>query len=385
MPKVRNSLRSLIVPLTMAAALQTHCIAAENTVAQQQNASANTSADAVGSDEVGNIVEYTPARQPRWYFRSEGLALKRYTPDKQQFAGRWTPPVVTPDGTTPGFYEFMLGTNDLEFEFQGGYRLAVGRKLGDWTSVEFTYFDVGDWFETAAVRNVEQNTEGTPGNLMSPFTDFGNPPVSGVDYNNFINIESSSTLDNMELNFWREHPMPPDSMGVSYMIGLRYASILEQFQYYSESAEPTPLGAANTVNTRARNKLLGVQLGALFEFPVDPGWWIDWELKGAICDNRASQHTEYVNVTQGNPTSSLTSRAEGRTTFIGETSVRVVYECSHWLMAYAGYQAIWVDGLALASENVSNDLNILSAGPGQLDHDGNLVYHGPHVGMTLIW
>ena len=377
MRKVRNWLKVLIVPLVLASSGQGKAPAADALAEIQQTLS--TPSD-------GEIVTYDLAEpDKRWYFRSEGLALKRYARDTQPFAGRWNPPVVDPDAPVPGFHEYMLGTNDLDFEFQGGYRLTLGRKIGDWSSVEFTYYDVGDWSEMAAVRNVEPNDQGSLGNLMSPFTDFGNPPVVGLDYNNLISIQSSSQMDNMELNFWREIPMPADSMGVSIMAGLRYMSILEQFQYDSTSAEPTPLGATNMVNTRTGNDLLGVQLGALFEFPVDPGWWIDWELKGTIARNDARQNTQYVNVNQGNQTSFSTGRAENRTTFVGETSVRLIYEFSPRMMVYAGYQAVWVDGLALASENVPTDQTSLMIGPGQLDHDGNLVYHGPHIGSVLTW
>jgi hypothetical protein len=50
-----------------------------------------------------------------------------------------------------------------------------------------------------------------------------------------------------------------------------------------------------------------------------------------------------------------------------------------------GYQALLIDGLALASENFDRNVAILTAGPAELVHDGSVVYHGPFVGLTTTW
>lgn len=411
MRNVTDWLRLLVVPLALAAAGQGRVSADDTLILRGQEPLIESSG--------GEVLSYRPLPSRRWYFRAEGLALKRAATGDQPFAAlvrdaRWVveevrinaagaEPLLNADGTShidlpapaPVLVDVTLGTrtetivtgtNDLDFEFQGGYRLALGRMLGDWYCLEFTYFDLGDWAETATVRNDTPNAEGGVGDLMSPFSNFGDPPVVGLDYNFLVNIDSSSKLDSMELNLWHEMPLPPGGMGFSFLLGVRYMNVIEQFQYYSQANVPAPGGAINLVNTRTGNDLLGVQLGALLEFPIDPGWWIDWELKGGIFHNRADQSTRYLNVDQfGRQRVYPTALKQSRTAFVGETSVRVVYEFTPKLTFYAGYQAIWADGLAVASENVPTDPNILRLGPGQLDHDGNIVYHGPHLGLTFIW
>lgn len=46
---------------------------------------------------------------------------------------------------------------------------------------------------------------------------------------------------------------------------------------------------------------------------------------------------------------------------------------------------MWVDGVALASENLQADPDLLTLGPPQLVHDGSLVYHGPFAGLMFTW
>jgi hypothetical protein len=46
---------------------------------------------------------------------------------------------------------------------------------------------------------------------------------------------------------------------------------------------------------------------------------------------------------------------------------------------------MWLDGLALASENFESNTAILTNGPAQVINDGGLVYHGPFVGLTATW
>ena len=387
----------LIIPLLLVAAWQADSATAEEATILEE--------EPVLEMPHGEIMDFGTSRRACWFFRADGLALKRDASGDRAFAALATEgeigivqgdvgdeplldqngdPVLDLNGDPvfvaltqqPGSMTSVLGTPDLNFEFQGGYRLTLGRTLGDWHWLEFTYFDLNDWNETAAVRDTTENQFLELGSLFSPFTDFGNPAVEALDYNNFVSITCFSTLDSMELNLYRRLPMPPGSKA-SVLLGVRYMNILEDFQYYSES--DVPVADTNvSVNTRTGNSLVGVQIGAIFGFPVQPRGRIEWELKGAICHNRADQHTTWSG---GQPR----GLREARTAFVGETSVVLVCQVTPRLTAYGGYQGIWVDGLALASENVPADANILELGPARLDHGGKVVYHGPHIGLSLVW
>ena len=43
----------------------------------------------------------------------------------------------------------------------------------------------------------------------------------------------------------------------------------------------------------------------------------------------------------------------------------------------------WVQGVALGSENFESSVGLLTGGPANLNHDGYVIYHGPHIGLVL--
>ena len=314
---------------------------------------------------------YTTAR-PIWYFQAEALALRRDASGDLPFAAL---PIASGGATV------ALGTQNLDFEYRAGGRALVARTLGDWHAMEVCYFGLSDWNEMASVVDATPNDQGERGTLLSPFSDFGNPPVAGLDYNGVVSIRYSSSLDNIEWNLRRRLEMPPGRMQTSVLIGGRYMRIRERIGYHSVSNVPA-LDTTYDVTTRTDNQMVGVQVGALFEFQVEPRWWIDCEVKGTAFDNRADQDSDYVHSAQG---TQFRRRAAHASTFALDLRLDLIYQVSQRVSAYIGYQALWVDGLALASENLGTDLNVFIPGPAVLVDDGRVVYHGPHIGGTLTW
>jgi len=314
----------------------------------------------------------TPPRCP-WYVRAEGVMLMRDAEDATNMA------------TLTSASNVVLSTRDLDYPFKGGPRLLIGHTLNPWNQVEVSYFALEHWSDAVAIRDDTANGLGSLGNLASPFSNFGRPAVQGLDYNNFVSIAAKSTLDNGEVNWRHILDMPPGRLSTSLLVGMRYMSIREQFEYDSASAEPAPLGAENSLQIGTANKLFGLQLGALLEFYSEGRWWVNFEMKGAICQNDAKLRTDYTNVDQGATTEFLSSRREHGTSWVGDIALTVVYRFSPRLNARFGYQAIWVTGLALADENFQRDVDILKLGPPQINHTGTVVYHGPFAGIELAW
>ena len=337
---------------------------------------------------------------PAWYFQMEGLALKRDASRERSFAyvltREWTltdpgPPEVW---SSQDFYTGVLGTQDLHFGFQGGGRALVGRTLGDCHAFEVCYFDLTDWSEMAAVRGAPLFHESRDPDvfvdlgLFSPFTDDPFHPIASpvVDYNDLIRIDHSSNLDNLEWNLRRWILADPCRLQTSVLVGGRYMNVGETFDYYSES---TVADVSNSVTTDTDNSMIGVQLGAMFEFHVDPGWWIDCEIKGAIFNNSARQNTLYTYTQDPDGAPIVTDYAGGRedeiTAFALDLKLTATVLVTPRFAVRGGYQALWLDGLALASENMSDDIDVLMAGPASLVEDGKVLYHGPHLGASWVW
>jgi hypothetical protein len=54
-------------------------------------------------------------------------------------------------------------------------------------------------------------------------------------------------------------------------------------------------------------------------------------------------------------------------------------------VARFGYQGIFIDGLALGSDNFLRNVPNMTTDPSELAKDGHLAYHGPFAGATLTW
>ncbi len=313
-----------------------------------------------------------PPRCP-WYVVGDGLAIRRDDRGRFDAATVDTPTAVA------------LSTADLNMDLRSGARVLVGRTLGECLQIEGLYFFVSEWDKGREIRNTTPNDQGGTGNLFSPFTNFGDPPLIGLDYNNFAAIRYASSLDNVELNVRRALPIRPGRLAGSILVGVRYMDLPEQFQYRTESTLPFPTGAVNEVRIDTDNALLGPQIGAMLEFYAENRWWINFEIKGAVCNNRAGQASFYRHIEFPDEFAHEDSRKEDVTTFVGDLSLTFVYRWSPFFTTRLGYQAIWLDGLALAAENFNRDINILLQGPAQLQSDGRAVYHGPFAGIMLSW
>jgi hypothetical protein len=342
------------------------------------------------TDLVADNVRVTPAASacddecffypPRcsFYFRADAVMLRRDVHGATDAA--------TLDSTD----NLVLSTRDLDMPFNAGPRFLVGHTFDDSPyQVEFSYFWLNDWNEAATVRDNTLNDVGTLGNLFSPFTGFGATPPDpadreGLDFNNRVSIREFSFLQNMELNLRRQLPMPPGILSTSFLIGARFMGIREQFNYFSVSDAPLP-GTTNAARVRTRNELYGFQIGQLFEFNVDQWWWINTELKGAICNNAAGVETVYTHTEGGVPDTSTFTRSKDGTSFIGDLALTLVCRPTAHVTTRLGYQAIWVTGAAIAAKNFNTNVDILRLGPAQLNQRGNVVYHGPHAGIEIAW
>jgi hypothetical protein len=318
--------------------------------------------------------------RPMWYARTDFIMLRR------DVAGV---PIAKHDVdllATTYPQTVVLSTNDLEEPFRPGASLLIGHTLGDTPyQIEFSYFQVGDWNQSAAVRDATPNDQGQPGNLYSPFSNFGNPTaLPGFDYNNFVTIREQSELNSAEINVRHVLPVPNRCLSVSWLVGVRHLEIGEQFDYLSQSAVPAASGSQLDLHTHTHNNLWGAQLGGLFEFYAQNNCWINFEIKGALCTNATRQRTS--GELQTNVDRWIGQEAEDNiTSYVGDLSLTLVYRPTKYLATRFGYQALWVDRLTLAAQNFSPPAAILLNGPPAINVRGNAVYHGPHIGLELSW
>jgi hypothetical protein len=372
----------------------TGCVSSPRDLALQPESWPPLCSETVGCDPCDRVLTGCPAPcdyflvppRPRFYIEADGAAIRRDPGRVFSAASLGMIPAGTLDPSN-----IVLSTRNLEYDFRAAGRVLIGCTVTEFIQIEGVYSAVSESENTAAIRDDTPNGfDSLTGNLFSPFGNFGASPVANLDYNNFAQIHYTSSMQSAELNLRRKVPMPPVPLSTSILFGLRYMTVPERFTYATTSnvaftPDPAAGSVSNTIYITTENQLIGPQIGALFEFFVDNRWWVNVEIKGAVMNNRSEQSTTYTSVINGASTTTFGSEREDHTAWAGDLALTFLYRWSPHFTTRVGYQALWLYDLALASDNLNTDIDIIRQGPAQLNHTSSTVYHGPFAGITLGW
>jgi hypothetical protein len=322
-----------------------------------------------------------PPRCP-WYVREEGVLLTRRAqenPNLAFFGQQGTP------GAT-----LALDLDDLDERFTGGGRLLIGHTFGDSPyQFEISYLWQRAWDRSASVNDLTSLLSNVPGTLFTPFTGFGNPPDTRVDYDNYVQIHEISSMGTGEINFKVAVPAPPWA-ATTVLIGVRHLGISEQFDYVSLPTttlqDPTVVTARtlNTVTAHTSNDLWGPQIGGMVEFSGGPNIWLSLQAKGAVCENGAART---LDATIADTTYPRDRVFQYGTAYVGDCDVTAFWRPCNFMTARIGYQVLYASGVVLAAENFSQNLAALvdQTPKAPMDRNGKVLYHGPFAGVEFHW
>lgn len=305
----------------------------------------------------------------------------------------------------------VLGTTGVKYEAEPGVKVTVGRYLG--TDLidrdhffELTYFTADQWDESASVRGdrVDLGTQlnAVTGNL---FAEFG-VLASGFGNSDTMFFNDSSELHNVEANYRiRRRPRrdrmvaSPDSvwqrectpqMVPSILFGLRYVSFDNDFFWQAngivEDRERRDLQSfSGQYFVRTNNDLVGIQTGGdLTQTYCKWSWTIRGKAGAAI--NWAEQDSQIIvndntRIHQGQPPSSRVFGDDGQSlAFIGNLGFAMSYRLTPSLTFRAGWDWMWVTGLAIAPEQ----LDFADSAP-FVNDGGDLTFQGVSFGLDARW
>ncbi len=307
---------------------------------------------------------------PRWYDASvEALYLQRENISRTVN--------FTSDGARgTGDPNIVLSTDNLDFDETPGVRATVRYDIGPASEIEGVYTGVLYWKSSADVTSSTDN-------LFSVFSDFGGPALfpgfSDTDQATYHSIEYSSGLQSVELN-WRRDWM--SSMWRAYgscLLGVRYVQLGENFRHVTQGDDGEMDYRVNT-----ENDLVGFQLGGDMWVCVAPGVSVGGDLKAGVYSNSADQSTRVV------ADSLLDTLRESASNYdvalVAESNLMVIYQVTPSLTLKAGYQFLFLDGVALATENFNSEPPFLG-GPRDvfINDNGSALYHGALAGLEWIW
>ena len=280
-----------------------------------------------------------------WTVRAGAVIMKRERPNAGVLA-------VSDPGNLP-----ISNTADFAFDWTGGPDVSIVRRTASGNAWELRYFGILD---------AEANRDyGDPGNFsINPFS---------FNTSNSLTANYASTLNSAELNW-----LHPVSQRITWLAGFRWIELNDHLTYTVGYPGPTVID----LNYNMHNHLYGAQTGA------DVALWnrggpltVNGIVKAGIYGNSADSDIYSFNqdgdvITDGDAGSSHAA-------FVGDLSFVATYQVTRHFALRGGYQLLWLDGVALASntallgdQQTSNDV---------IDTDGSLFYNGALVGGEFTW
>jgi len=249
-----------------------------------------------------------------------------------------------------------LSTSDLDQEFDSGMRITIGRTIGSCYQLEASYQGSYSWADAVAV------VDPAPGVLSSFLTGF----TAGAGTSASTSIFTAMQTAEFNARAWLD--LPPGPFDVSVLLGVRHMNIDENFSFTFDGTTDSD------ALVQTENELWGVQLGIDFKWLVHPRAYVDFDAKGAMCNNDLS-----ASVRDG--AAAPRFAFDDKTAFVGDLVLTLNWQIAPSWSIRAGYQAIFLTGLALGPDNMVANRDLLTAGPVQLDDRREAVFHGPVLGV----
>ncbi len=319
----------------------------------------------------GHGEEARTCRSP-WDLRLEGLALVRDEP-----AGR--PLAIEQLVGSAG--ETVSDAEDLEQGFEPGARLAAGLRLGRGWRVEVSGFwveesDATDTETRAGTLNTPFAVRGDTGDLLLPDGFQGGFDFQQAD---LVRTEFDSRIYDVEAGLWRGwgHGRVTGTAGG----GLRFFELDEDLTYLLDDSIANGAGdTLFTLDNRIRNHLIGAQVGGgvrlqaagPLSFGIDAraGLFADWMER----DSSLVRGDGVVGMDTGGDEVGLAT--------VLEVSGEARFDVTGRVSVVLGYRLLQVNGAALATENLQENLSD-AAEYQDLDDDGSAFWHGPFFGVEI--
>lgn len=256
----------------------------------------------------------------------------------------------------------LLNARDFDFDYNAAPRLFIRRDCSNCNGFELGYTGIDSWNDLKLRGNPISPTLIGPGGF--PFVSAGPGAVFGAAY--------GSEFHSAVANF--RHRL---NECTTVIAGFRMIDFSDTL--IAASAAPT---AAEYFTIDADNHMYGFQIGFDSELINCGGQFhVDSVLRAGLMFNDADQTTR-VPVLAGLPVATNVSASDNHTSFIGELGIRSMYELSSTVSVGAGYHLIWLEGLALAPDQIPVT-SLIGGGNAALDTGGGLLFHGAALNATV--
>jgi hypothetical protein len=251
--------------------------------------------------------------------------------------------------------EELFNSNGFNFPWAAGPRVGiVAEDIFCCCDVEASYFGIDEW---SALKSIVAPADGAEF-LLSNDPGFTIPvlPKQVVNYN-YI-----SRLHSVEINL--RHPIWER---LSVLMGFRNLELHEELN--------ATIDKALALDVNVDNHLYGGQIGLNVAFVNTCRYSIEGVVKAGVYGNHSDLAMHIPDHDFGDKTS--------HTAVQGEIGLMGIFQVTDHLSARLGYQAMWLDGIAIASDQVEK------VNPRLFDYKpymgGTLFYHGATAGFEYAF
>jgi hypothetical protein len=307
-----------------------------------------------------------------------------------------------------GPVELALESDQLDYNYEPGFRILGRYDLGPLSVVEFGYFGIFDWAENAVAIDATPGAEGE-GDLFSlysrpaassatDFAQYGTTPITvrtltsaggpmqqtERSVRHSINIDTE--LQTAEMSYRRYWVGYSPRVSGTLLAGFRYTKMKENFLFHTLNTEGAGAYLDNSVLTD--NDLAGFQTGGDVWLHLWQGLRVGGEAKAGIYNN----HFDMADTIVASPVipGAENYRFRGdRVAFIGEASADVVADILPSWSLRAGAELLLLNTVVLAGENFNTGSPFGLAGQAPrvaiLNDQGSVMYYGFHAGLEYVW
>lgn len=345
---------------------------------------------------------------PTWYFEQQVRILTRSRARDMRFTSEYSPSLSSQAGSAVAIPR--MGTKTNTFGAADGWYSTIGRHLARDSENrdhfgEFTYWGFQSWKEWERVSGdwMSDSQNRTFGSLFSPFGATANiydSYVGGFNRAQTHYFEYYSQIHNWELNCrirprtrkdrlvlqpngrWRREERPGPYY--SFLYGVRVISVNERSAFQSRGRIYDSEGASTPIygnyHVRTGNNLVGLQIGGDMIHRYNKA---SWGFRGKVGPMINSAH-HVSEITSGgtDPYASVfpndrLAASNSSIACVIEFGVTGRYMITPHFWLNAGYDLMWVTGLALAPEQMKFELD---PSP-KLNVGGTTFYHGLTAGF----
>jgi hypothetical protein len=248
----------------------------------------------------------------------------------------------------------LFNSKDFKFPWAASPRVSiVGEDILFGCDIEASFFNIDGW--------ESGRTEVAPeaGAYFMLFNDLGSSFF--LDPGDVVNYRYTSLLRSSEINL--RHSC---SDMISVLAGFRYVELHEDLV--------STVNDIQIADANVDNHLYGAQIGMNVAFVNLPRLSIEGVLKAGVFGN----HTD---VTMPVRDMGLFGDRTTHTSVLGEIGLMGIVQVTNSLALRGGYQAMWLDGIALAGDQYEN-LNPSNPKPYV---GGTLFYHGAFAGLEYAF